>query len=145
MKELSVPDILSLLDNKHISQPKVLIIEDCTSDTVLIKATINSFYSYALVDHTTTKEEAISKLSANNYDLIFLDLKLPDTQGLYDIAEIREQCEETPLIIVTGFLDKEIKDSAKKFRVNGIISKAELANTEFKKLLEDAVDNIVFA
>ena len=145
MKELSAPDILSLIDNENISQPKVLIIEDCTSDTVLIKATINSFYSYALIDDATTKEEAISKLSAHNYDLIFLDLKLPDTQGLSDIGEIRERCKETPLIIVTGFLDKETKDTAKKFKVNGIISKAELANTELKKLLEDAVDNIIFA
>ena len=60
MKKLSAHDILSLLDNKQVSQPKVLIVEDCAPDTALIKATINNFYSYALIDDAKTKQEGMT-------------------------------------------------------------------------------------
>jgi DNA-binding response OmpR family regulator len=49
-----------------------------------------------------TGKEAIQLLKSGGYDLIFLDLKLPDASGITLLPQIRKMYPETPVIILTG-------------------------------------------
>ena len=57
-----------------------------------------------------TVKEAIAALEKQRFDLVFLDLKLPDgpADDVYDFVK-REQ-PDCPIIIITGYPDSEMLD-----------------------------------
>jgi len=132
-----------LLNRDSLSQPKVLIVEDCKCDSVLIKHIIDDYFPLTLIDQVETKGEALKRLQSNTYDIVLLDLNLPDTIGLMDIGEIRGQCPNTPLIIITGGCNDSAKQAAKKYNATGIFDKKELIAKAFPQIMEEAVDNVI--
>lgn len=54
------------------------------------------------VDWCVNIEEATCRLIARNYDLVLLDLRLPDGNGLSLLREMRQGSNKTPVIIITA-------------------------------------------
>lgn len=54
------------------------------------------------VDISNTGEEGEEKASINEYDVILLDLNLPDTDGIKVLKYLRKKSIETPIIIITA-------------------------------------------
>ncbi|WP_278683437.1 response regulator transcription factor [Paraclostridium bifermentans] len=52
------------------------------------------------VDISNTGEEGEEKASINEYDVILLDLNLPDTDGIEVLKYLRKKSIETPIIII---------------------------------------------
>jgi CheY-like chemotaxis protein len=53
-------------------------------------------------DNAATGAEALKMVAAQNYDLILLDLLLPDMDGVDVLEHIKQKNSLTPVIIVTG-------------------------------------------
>jgi PAS domain S-box-containing protein len=47
-------------------------------------------------------QQALEAISANGYDLVLLDIGLPDMDGFHTMAEILEKSPDTPVIMITG-------------------------------------------
>ncbi len=55
---------------------------------------------------TTYGEDAVRLAQKNNYDVILLDVMLPDIES-YDVIELLREAEvRTPVLILTGLVDK---------------------------------------
>lgn len=54
------------------------------------------------VDHAPTLEEAEAAVRATHYDLVLLDLRLPDGEGLSLLRGLRDRGAATPVLIVTA-------------------------------------------
>lgn len=54
------------------------------------------------VDISNTGEEGEEKASINEYDVILLDLNLPDTDGIEVLKYFRKKSIDTPIIIITA-------------------------------------------
>ncbi len=50
-----------------------------------------------------TGHEGLSKAAENPPDLIFLDVRLPDGNGLQFMAKLREQRPQTPVVVITAY------------------------------------------
>ena len=55
-----------------------------------------------------TGREAVRKIIKDDYDLIILDIKMPDMNGLEVVQKIRELNKQTPVIICSAF--KHLED-----------------------------------
>jgi DNA-binding response OmpR family regulator len=55
-----------------------------------------------LVTNASTGKEAMHALEAGPFDLVFLDIKLPDVSGITLLPEIRKLYEDMPVLILTG-------------------------------------------
>ena len=55
-----------------------------------------------------TGREAVRKIIKDDYDLIILDIKMPDMNGLEVVQKIRELKKQTPVIICSAF--KHLED-----------------------------------
>ena len=49
-----------------------------------------------------TGAEAIEKIKRGNYDLVILDIKLPDINGLEVVKKIREFNKKIRIVLITG-------------------------------------------
>ncbi|OGR82658.1 MAG: hypothetical protein A2902_07510 [Elusimicrobia bacterium RIFCSPLOWO2_01_FULL_64_13] len=65
---------------------------------------------------TQNGHEAVKALSAGdgmeafrsgNFDAVFLDIVLPDRNGIDLLKEIKKTSQDTPVVMVTGFKDAE--------------------------------------
>ncbi len=55
------------------------------------------------VETAASGEEGIQKIRKNKADLIFLDLKMPEMNGVETLREIRKLDQSVPVYIVTAF------------------------------------------
>ncbi len=60
------------------------------------------------VDTAESGEEGIDKVSNTEYDLIFLDLKMPGINGVETLIRLRDDGYKMPVYIVTAFHEEFI-------------------------------------
>lgn len=78
---------------------KILIIEDNPRLAERIKNQLQKWYIVELAQSGT---EGIQAVSANSFDLILLDLGLPDMTGLEVCKHLRDISTDVPILVVTG-------------------------------------------
>jgi len=85
--------------------PDILVVEDERSLLKLISSilTSNGFTS----DKASSIREAMATLSRKVYDIVFLDLGLPDGSGFSILESIVESSPETIVTVITGIHDLE--------------------------------------
>ena len=88
----------------------LLVEDDAALGTVLRRGLMEEGHA---VDHVSTVAAATDRLSYNDYDLVVLDLGLPDADGIevcaYLRASERAECRGTPVLVLTardGLSDK---------------------------------------
>jgi DNA-binding NtrC family response regulator len=67
--------------------------------------------------------EGLRKLSKARYDLVLLDLMLPDRSGMDVLADVRAKDQETPIIMLTAYGSVEVAVNAIKAGANDYFSK----------------------
>jgi len=122
-------------------QQKVLVVEDNFIASKMAQMVLES--KGCLVDCVFTGKDAIAKLN-DNYDLIILDLGLPDIPGFEVAKTIRNShspLDLTRIVLVTAFDGKENRELASQLEISHYITKpftlekCELILTEAKNLV----------
>ena len=67
--------------------------------------------------------EALAHMKSNSVDLILLDLRMPAVHGEDFLDFIRKQGNRIPVIVVSGYLDRENIPRLMRAGVSGIIVK----------------------
>ncbi|WP_017496269.1 sigma-54 dependent transcriptional regulator [Flavobacterium sp. WG21] len=127
--------------------PKILLIEDDISFCKLLeKFLIKKTYEVAIAFSAAEARVAIKKES---FDLILTDLRLPDSDGIGLMAEIKTAYPQVPVILMTGYSDvntavKAIKNGAadyisKPFNPDEVL----LVITNALKASEEETDEVV--
>ncbi len=75
------------------------------------------------VDLAETGTSGLQKFEANSYDLVLLDLMLPDRSGLEVLADIRQRDTDTPIFMLTAYGSVEVAVRALKARANDYFAK----------------------
>ncbi|SDW33796.1 hybrid sensor histidine kinase/response regulator [Flavobacterium degerlachei] len=91
---------------------KILIIDDDKVDLITINRSISQSGIIAHVENAFSAKEAIKKLNETNYDLIFLDYLMPDSDGISFLRKLNDLGVETPVIFVTSQGDEKIASQA---------------------------------
>src|SRR5579871_4021411 len=62
-------------------------------------------------DWVTTAEEALIAADAQTYDAILLDLGLPMVDGMHVVRKVRQQKNDTPILVITAqdALDRKLE------------------------------------
>ena len=104
------------------SSPKRILVIDDEADIRESLDTLLSLDGY-LVDMAENGTEGLRKAETGNYDLILLDLMMPDRTGMEVLKEIRERDKETPIFMITAYGSVEVAVSALKAGANDYFSK----------------------
>jgi DNA-binding NtrC family response regulator len=81
---------------------------------------ISEGYSVELAQNAT---EGLHKMETAGYDLVLLDLMMPDKSGMEVIQEVRQRDKETPIFMITAYGSVEAAVQALKLGANDYFSK----------------------
>src|SRR4051812_38880448 len=76
-----------------------------------------------VVDLAVDGSDGLKKLNKSRYDLVLLDLMLPDRSGMDVLADIRPRDQETPIIMLTAYGSVEVAVNAIKAGASDYFSK----------------------
>jgi CheY-like chemotaxis protein len=116
---------------------RILVAEDNSINQVVVKHALTNLG--ATVDIVTDGTEAIEKIKQQPYDLILMDIQMPDMDGYDTTRYIRNALQNSiPIIAMTAFAQKGEDDKCLEVGMNGYVSKPftteSLTNTITKVL-----------
>ncbi len=117
MPEALAPDVATPAENKG----RILVIDD-EADIRESLETLLELEGYA-VDLAPDGGSGLKRLESAGYDLILLDLMMPDRSGMEVLREVRERDAETPIFMITAYGSVEVAVSAMKAGANYYFSK----------------------
>ncbi len=94
-------------------QLRVLLVEDNPGDARLVEhhleaARLEDMVGNVVVHHEDTLEGAMEALDSSQFDIVFLDLGLPESRGLETLDRVIETNPEAPIVVLTGLDDREV-------------------------------------
>lgn len=114
---------------------KVLLIEDNQGDAILIQEMLKNVKTTDFnVKHAQRLGDGINHLLSESFDIILLDLALPDSRGIETFSRANEHAPELPIIILTGLSDEEfaikaVGEGAQDYLVKGEVDSRLLARS----------------
>ena len=133
---------------------EILLFEDNLGDISLIEDMLKEFadFPYELIN-VETMNEGLSLLDERSFDVILLDLNLPDSNGLDTFFDVHLKNSRIPIIILTGLNDEKIgiiaikkgaQDYLVKGQIDGLLKRSIQYSIERKKI-EEIIANIEIA
>src|SRR5688572_13376594 len=96
------------LDLPRESPLEILLVEDNPADARYIRELLRASSLTVDLTHATLLQEAVEHITRRNFDVIVLDMTLPDEDGLATVSRIRAVEPEIPIVVLTGHEDEEI-------------------------------------
>lgn len=118
----------------------ILLVEDNSADVKLFTSYINEITEFSTNCITvSTLKDTIEALESQKFDIVFLDLNLPDSKGFDTVVEIFKHGFDLPIVVLSGLSDNELALMAIKLGAQDYIVKDELTNVVLAKTLRYAV------
>ncbi|MGE5432824.1 MAG: PAS domain S-box protein [Syntrophomonadaceae bacterium] len=106
---------------------RIMMIEDNLGDAMLIGEMLKEAKNRRfLLQHNLQLSSAFESLSHKNYDLVLLDLGLPDSCGLETLKKVLAKFPAIPVVIMTGLDDEELGFEAVKLGAQDYLIKGQI-------------------
>jgi len=111
------------MDTKEL---KVLLIEDNPGDAFLIKFYLGESLSPKFnFFHGENMKMANELMSKNTFDIVLMDLNLPDSVGLDTIKKLLEKYPNNLVIVLTGLVDEKVGLETVRFGAQDFLVKGK--------------------
>lgn len=120
---------------------KILYIEDNLGDRVLLEDILSEFTNVESLHCCGTLSEGIEILNKEDFNIIFLDLSLPDSFGVDGVRVLNTQMNSSlPIIVFTGLNDTGIAMKALSSGAQDYIVKGEYSLPLLKRAISYAIE-----
>ena len=117
------------------------MIEDNDADARLVRELLQERASNLNVHREKKLKSGLKRLAADSFDLVLLDLGLPDsTGGLGTLREVIEGSHEMPIVVITGLEDKELAASAIRYGAEDYLIKSDLNTHLLSRSIDYAIE-----
>jgi DNA-binding NtrC family response regulator len=116
-----MPDANKLNPSLNKTPGRILVVDD-EADIRESLETLLDLEGY-VVELAVDGTDCLHKLEKSSYDLVLLDLMMPDRSGMDVLREMRQRDHETPVIMMTAYGSVEVAVNALKAGANDYFSK----------------------
>lgn len=86
----------------------ILLVEDNAADARLIEELLKEAGTRFELTHAERQSTALALLAQQRFDVVLLDLGLPDSHGLETLAALAQVARDTPIVVLTGLSDEAV-------------------------------------
>ena len=117
----------------EIRMLRALIVEDNNMFRETIKEILQTFFPSMVIDEATRGTEALQKIDMHHPELIFMDISLPEENGLQLTQKIKASHPDTQIIILTDYDILEYREAAIRCGASHFVPKSPLDWKELGK------------
>jgi len=120
---------------------KILLIEDNPEDAYLIEEHLEEFANFSYeFKNVRTLNEALSVLKEQPYDVVLLDLGLPDSDGVNTYLSVHNKNPLVPIIILTGLNDGKVGSYALKAGAHDFLVKGKTEGRLLQIIIQCSIE-----
>ena len=120
---------------------RILHVEDNRTDAMLVTAILQQVQDVQFKIHMADNlSDAIKMALVNAYDIVLLDLTLPDSQGLVTLDRFHKRFSHLPVIVLTSVDTKEIIYQAVKRGAQDYLNKSSLNKEVLTRAIRYAIE-----
>lgn len=126
------------MQHEHIS---MLLVEDNPGDARLLREMLNDAGGDKVeMTHARTLTEACELLDGQDFDVIVLDLGLPESRGLDTFQRVCQRYEDTPIVVLSGLDDEEVAIQAVQDGAQDYLVKKQISGSSLLRSLRYAIE-----
>ncbi len=100
---------------------QILIVENSEAYRSLLQDIVAGMGLGSLAVDSATK--AVEALSGEAFDLVLLDIKMPNIHGDLFLRYIRRKGNRVPVIVISGYLTPDVLQSVQRHAVHDVVAK----------------------
>lgn len=105
--------------------PRILIAEDRASMRHTLRNLFTLYSKWDVCGEAVDGEQAVDAAVALRPDLVLLDYKMPNGDGVKAAAALKQRLPETPVVIFTLYKTAELESQARQVGVRAVVGKEE--------------------
>ncbi len=114
---------------------RILIVEDSEIYRNLLRNALQKVFLEIAIDEAVYGREVMQKVDAFLPDLIFMDIQLPDENGLELTKRIKATHPNIGIFILTGYDTQEFREATSQCGAEGFLAKTSFGLEELEDLL----------
>jgi len=119
---------------------KILVVEDNPGDTALLENMLNDSGVCFEMKCVERLSSGIEQVKMNSFDVILLDLGLPDSFGLETLIKFNAIQPEAPIIVLTGLADEAVGTEAVKAGAQDYLIKGQIDKNLLSRSIRHAIE-----
>ncbi len=120
---------------------KVLLVEDNPGDARLVEIALSEPGPiHFRLERVGLLSAALRRLEKEEFDVVLLDLSLPDSQGLETVAAVRKQSPLVPVVVLTGLDDEQSSVEALRIGAQDYLVKGTATGETLRRTIRYAVE-----
>jgi CheY-like chemotaxis protein len=120
---------------------RILLVEDEPANAFLFREFLGRAPGLAGAEiHDANRlSKALEMLESEVFDLVFLDLGLPDSYGLETLEAFRARIPGVPVVVLSGSVDPAAEDKARALGAAAFLNKADSFPGSLERAVRDAL------
>ncbi len=118
----------------------ILVIEDNPADAVLLAEHLRGTGIFLVIFTASTLGEGLKLARENKFNLVLLDLSLPDSRGLDTVRKAVSALPGVPVVVLTGLEDEEIGLDALRLGAQDYLVKGRLTADSITRSARYAIE-----
>jgi two-component system cell cycle response regulator len=119
---------------------RVLVIEDSPEHMRLIQAILDEEGEEFAAEGAVRLSEGLGRLAGEAFDVVLLDLMLPDSSGIDTFARLRDEGPDVPVVVLTGVDDEGLAVEAVRLGAQDYLVKGRTENEGLRRAIRYAVE-----
>jgi DNA-binding NarL/FixJ family response regulator len=107
---------------------RILVADDNPAVRRCLRGLLDQHADWLVCDEATNGREAVERFRQAKPDLIVIDFQMPEMNGLDAARRIVDLSPNTPILMVTIHLSKQLSDEARKAGIRGACAKTNINN-----------------
>ena len=119
----------------------VLVVEDSSGDARLVQEMLSEATAAAFeLTHAERLDEAIRLVARSSFDVILLDLGLPDSHGRGTFLKLQAHATDVPVVVLSGLDDEIIAVTAIRAGAQDYLIKGQIDSQLLSRALRYAIE-----
>ncbi len=131
--------------SQDLSPIRLLVVDDNDVNRLVVTATLMRSFPKATIEQAENGQQALEKMRSHVYDLVLIDLVMPDIDGASVVQTIRQQAVkpfcDVPAVALTANVAQEALERCQQAGINKVLAKPFDRNTLIRTVRFYTVDN----